>query len=582
MTAASGAGDGVGDEVEGGTHPESIGDAVADLPDSGGGRALPVERGGLPRWAWEPIVRAVGVLATFLLALSTGALGTAYHQVVLIGIVALTASIARRPAWLRYVAVLLEAAVVAVIVLSAPAGLRPSAVYLIVPPIVAALMAGTVGALAAGLVSALVLVIGVVWQQGSSLPEPIADVVIWLAIAIAIGLGTALARHIRERVAPTQDSYAAARMLLTALRDVTRRLPEGLEEPVLARVTLDTVAQILPHDNAVVYLNTRSGTTVAATGSQHPVPWIPRWDRGLWAQAAQAQAAVQRQGPLDGVAIAAEWPLSATEPIASAIIPLRLEGTPIGVVALQRTGPLWPIEDLALAQREVDAAALRLDAARLFDEIRDLATTNERHRMSREIHDGIAQELAGVGLLVDDLAHENLDADVHDRLVRLREELTRIITELRLSIYDLRLESGAGIADALANYLANVGNESQMTVHTVLDEDGTRIPAGMSPQVLRIAQEAITNARRHAQARTLWVTYRVDDDGVMLRIADDGRGIDTRSARQDSFGLTIMRERAEALGGDLIIRAREGGGTVVELVIAASALALAGAREGDR
>jgi Signal transduction histidine kinase len=127
-----------------------------------------------------------------------------------------------------------------------------------------------------------------------------------------------------------------------------------------------------------------------------------------------------------------------------------------------------------------------------------------------------------------------------------------------------------------------VGNESQLTVHTVLDEDGTRIPAGMSPQVLRIAQEAITNARRHAQARTLWVTYRVDDDGVMLRIADDGRGIDSRSARQDSFGLTIMRERAEALGGDLIIRAREGGGTVVELVIAAAALALAGAREGDR
>jgi nitrate/nitrite-specific signal transduction histidine kinase len=78
------------------------------------------------------------------------------------------------------------------------------------------------------------------------------------------------------------------------------------------------------------------------------------------------------------------------------------------------------------------------------------------------------------------------------------------------------------------------------------------------------------------------VTYRVDDDGVMLRIADDGRGIDTRAARQDSFGLTIMRERAEALGGDLIVRAREGGGTVVELVIAASVLALAGARDGDR
>lgn len=536
----------------------------------------------VPRWAWEPIVRAVGVVATFLAAVALGALGTDSHQVLLVAIVAVTASVARRPAWLRYVAVLLEAGVVAAIVISAPAGIRPSAVYLLVPPIVAALMAGTVGALAASLVSVLVLVIGVVWQQGSALPEPMADIVIWLAIAVALGLGTALARYIRERVAPTQDSYAAARTLLTALRDVTRRLPEGLEEPVLARMTLETVAGILPHDNAAVYLRTRSGATVAAASADQPAPWTPRWDRGLWAQAIEAQTAIQRPGPLDGSGLAADWSQATADQISSAIIPLRLKGSPIGVVAVQRHGPLWPIDDLARAQREVDAAALRLDAARLFDEIRELATTTERHRMSREIHDGIAQELAGLGLLVDDLVHEDFDSGVRERLIRLREELTRIVTELRLSIFDLRLDSGVGITDALAQYLNTVGNDSDMTIHTVLDEDGTRIPAGLSPQVLRIAQEAITNARRHAQARTLWVTYRVDEDGVMLRIADDGRGIDTQAARQDSFGLTIMRERAEALGGDLVVRSRDGGGTVVELVIAPTALARAHQRDGAR
>lgn len=536
----------------------------------------------VPRWAWEPIVRAIGVVATFLAAVAIGALGTDSHQVLLVAIVAVTASVARRPAWLRYVAVLLEAGVVAVIVISAPAGVRPSAVYLLVPPIVAALMAGTVGALAASLVSVLVLVIGVVWQQGSALPEPMADIVIWLAIAVALGLGTALARYIRERVAPTQDSYAAARTLLTALRDVTRRLPEGLEEPVLARMTLETVAGILPHDHAAVYLRTRSGATVETAGADQPAPWTPRWDRGLWAQALEAQTAIQRPGSLDGSGLAADWSQATTDQITSAIIPLRLEGSPIGVVAVQRHGPLWPIDDLARAQREVDAAALRLDAARLFDEMRELATTTERHRMSREIHDGIAQELAGLGLLVDDLVHEDVNSDVRERLIRLREELTRIVTELRLSIFDLRLDSGVGITDALAQYLNTVGNDSAMTVHTVLDEDGTRIPAGLSPQVLRIAQEAITNARRHAHARTLWVTYRVDEEGVMLRIADDGRGIDTQAARQDSFGLTIMRERAEALGGDLVVRSRDGGGTVVELVIAPAALARAHQRDGAR
>lgn len=544
--------------------------------------AVPHTRGRLPRWAWEAIIRATGVAATFVLAVTTGVLGTDSHQVLLIAIVAVTASVARRPPWLRYVTVLLEAGVVAVIVVSAPVGFRPSAVYLLVPPIIAALMAGTMGALAAGLVSALILVIGVVWQQGADLPEPMADIVIWLAIAIALGLGTALARHIRERVAPSQDSYAAARALLSDLHDVTRRLPEGLEEPVLARTTLDTLARILPHDEAAVYVRTRSGTMVAATDSEHALPWVPRWDRGLWAQVTEANTAIQRTGPLGGSLRDPHRTVSSHEPVASAIIPLRLEGEPIGVVALQRIGGLWPIADLARAQREVDAAALRLDAARLFDEIRDLATTSERHRMSREIHDGIAQELAGLGLLVDDLTRDELTDDARTRMIRLREELTRIVTELRLSIFDLRLDSGAGIADTLSALLTSVGNDSGLTVHTVIDEDGARIPVGVAPQVLRIAQEAITNARRHAQARTLWVTYRVDEEGIMLRVADDGRGIDEQARRQDSFGLLIMRERAQSLGGDLTVRTREGGGTVVELKIAPGALERAPGQGGQR
>lgn len=513
------------------------------------------------------MIRAAGVLATLLIAVVSGSLSTTWQQVVLVAIIAVTASVPQRPPWLRYGVVLVEAAVVAVIVVTAPAGVRPAAAYLLVPPIVAALMAGVLGASATGLVIALILIIGVVIRQGSQLPEPIADIVIWLALAVALGLGTALARHLRERIAPTQDSYVAARALLTSLRDVARRLPEGLEEPVLARTTIETVASILPLDEAAVYLRTSSGAVIEAARTDTPIPWTARWDRGLWAQVAEAGTAMQRAGSLDASEWTAEW--SATT--ACAVIPLRLQGKPIGVIALQRKGPLWSVEDLARAQQEVDAAALRLDAARLFDEIAELATTAERRRMSREIHDGIAQELAGIGLLLDDLTRDGLDPRSLARLTRIRDELTRIITELRLSIFDLRTDSGTGIADALASYVNTVGSEEGITVHTTLDEDGTRLPAGAGPQLLRIAQEAIANARRHAHARTLWVTYRVDEDGIVLRVADDGLGFDSLGAREDSFGLTIMRERAEAIGGDLTVRRREGGGTVVELAVSAPA-----------
>lgn len=519
----------------------------------------------LPRRAWEAIIRGAGVLATLLVAVVSGSIGSTWQQVVIVAIVALTASIPQRPAWLRYSVVLAEAAVVSTVVVTAAPGVRPAVAYLLVPPIVAALMAGVLGAIATGLVIALVLIIGTVVAQASQVPGPIADVVIWLTLAIALGLGTALARHLRERIAPTQDSYAAARTLLTALRDVARRLPEGLEEPVLARTTIETVAPILPHDEAAVYLRTSSGAVVEAARTDTPIPWTPRWDRGLWAQVAEAGTAMQRTGSLE----ASEWTADWSGTTACAVIPLRLQGKPIGVLAVQRNGPLWNVEDLARAQQEVDAAALRLDAARLFDEIAELATSAERRRISREIHDGIAQELAGVGLLLDDLARDDLDPETRTHLGRIRDELTRIITELRLSIFDLRTDSGAGIADALASYVTTVGAEENITVHTTLDEDGTQLPPGAGPQLLRIAQEAIANARRHSHARTLWVTYRVDEDGIVLRIVDDGRGVDEGAIREDSFGMAIMRERAEAIGGDLTVRRRDGGGTVVELAVAA-------------
>jgi len=104
-----------------------------------------------------------------------------------------------------------------------------------------------------------------------------------------------------------------------------------------------------------------------------------------------------------------------------------------------------------------------------------------------------------------------------------------------------------------------------MTVHLVLDEDESRLPPGVAPEILRIAQEAVANARRHAQARTLWVTYRVTEGGAFLRVADDGRGIPEGRGRPDSFGLQIMRERASRIGASLTVKRRSPNGTVVEL-----------------
>jgi signal transduction histidine kinase len=100
-------------------------------------------------------------------------------------------------------------------------------------------------------------------------------------------------------------------------------------------------------------------------------------------------------------------------------------------------------------------------------------------------------------------------------------------------------------------------------VHVILDEAPDRLPIAVEAELLRIAQEAITNARKHAKAEHLWVTCRVDPPFAHLRVEDDGNGLGSK--RHDSFGLEVMRERAARLGGQLTIGSREPHGTFVDV-----------------
>ena len=168
--------------------------------------------------------------------------------------------------------------------------------------------------------------------------------------------------------------------------------------------------------------------------------------------------------------------------------------------------------------REVDAHSLRLDTALVFDEIRTMATADERQRLAREIHDGIAQEVASLGYVVDHMASTTRDPSVAQGLRDLRGQLTSVVGDLRLSIFDLRSDVSAtnGLGSALSDYVRQVGAKSDLKVHLTLDESPTRLSPMVEAELLRIAQEAITNARKHASARNLWVDCWTDPPCVSL------------------------------------------------------------------
>ena len=224
----------------------------------------------------------------------------------------------------------------------------------------------------------------------------------------------------------------------------------------------------------------------------------------------------------------------------------------IGVVILDR--PEAPSHDqVSRLMKVVDDHSLRIHAALTFDEVRALATREERHRLAREIHDGVAQEIASLGYLVDDISAHADTADQRQRLGDLRGELTRVVGELRHSIFDLRsdISPSAGLGSALSDYLRQVGARSGITVHLTLDEAPTRLRAEAETELLRIAQEAITNARKHSNAENLWVDCRIRPPFARISVRDDGRGL--VESRDGSYGLKIMRERARRIDATLEI-----------------------------
>ena len=461
----------------------------------------------------------------------------------------------------------LEACIAAAGIVAPPAdrsGLLP---YLLAPAFAAGLLDGWVPAINAAGMAAFVLLAGhVLAHNPSSLHAFGADSSQWVLLSLAVGLLAAWVRRLAAESAGSDvnRSYEAAYDLLSQLRTVSRQLSGGLDAVSLAQSLLQSLHEHIPYDKGAVFIRSDGGRLVplALDGAT-----FVDWDTSVTEENPLGKAFLSGT-PVVGRGGLAE---TATGPDETrhAIFPLHMGDRTSGLVAVEFVSATPTDDDAVTTATElVDEAAVRLETALLFGEVRSIATSEERRRLAREIHDGIAQELASLGYAIDDLAADAAstgDPQVGAVLGNLRREVTRMVGELRLSIFDLRSEVQAqvGLGSALSDYVRAVSVGASFSVHVILDEAPDRLPINVEAELLRIAQEAVTNARKHAGADHLWVTCRVDPPFAHLRIEDDGRGMG--EARHDSFGLEVMRERAERLGGMLSIGRREPHGTFVDV-----------------
>ena len=404
-------------------------------------------------------------------------------------------------------------------------------------------------------------------------------------VAVAIAFGTAavvgawwLRRSRRSDLTHSKLPYAEAAALLTQLRVVARQLPGSTLDPGgIATEIVDTVGKIPGADRAAVLAaSTGRRLVVLAQHADQRVDWetSPQLNT-LLADAWAGQKPQSGQLPLSR---------STQGPVASLVIPLVAEGRTVGLVAIESDdAAAFGPETITAAEEQTKGAALRLETALLFEDVRSMATTEERQRLAREIHDGIAQELAMLGYGIDN-AMAVLPAEAGEaskELQDLRSEVTRLVTELRFSLFELRsnVDRQGGLASAIADYARTVGSSAGLRVHLSLDEGGARLPASTEAELLRIAQEAITNARKHARAANLWVTCEVDPPYTRIEVTDDGQGL-AGEAPEGRYGLAIMSERAERIRGSLEIRPHQPHGTTVAVVL--NAAARPGGRTSDR
>ena len=257
-------------------------------------------------------------------------------------------------------------------------------------------------------------------------------------------------------------------------------------------------------------------------------------------------------------------------------VPITCKGPFRGNLYLteKATAPRFSQEDEETLARFATAAATAIDNAHLHEQLRSLAIAEERVRIAREMHDGMAQILAYVNTKAQ-AVQAHLARGRHDeaasQLNQLADAAREVYTDAREGINALRTELGPGLSfhEALEAYIGRWESQSGMTGRLRVEGD-LLLPANVELQLLRIIQESLANARKHSGARVVDVALRRQDGRIFAEIRDDGAGFDPeRSRRSDfpRFGLAIMRERAESIDGQLEISSDPASGTRVRIEI---------------
>jgi signal transduction histidine kinase len=249
---------------------------------------------------------------------------------------------------------------------------------------------------------------------------------------------------------------------------------------------------------------------------------------------------------------------------------------PIGVLALLRRTP-WRL-DRRDAVRLEDLAAEAVAALRahsLASKVAEVAVLQERLNLAREIHDGLASDLAAVVALFKyyEQRRERDPEDAGQLLPQLRSMSEEILAGARNILQSLRPKTirSEGLLASLLKLVDQFGRVNLVETNVNIRGEENAIAAEQKEVIFQVLRESLSNVRKHSRARNLWVVLDLSSIPWVMTVRDDGRGFDVRRVAEDprkvgSYGLVGMRERAELMGGTFEIVSQSLEGTVVTLI----------------
>ena len=376
---------------------------------------------------------------------------------------------------------------------------------------------------------------------------------------------------------------------LTALQETNRAVASTLDRDALLSLIMEQATTLLRADGGMINLTdwekredevvAYSGAAAQFLGAHSPL----ETSLSGWATLHNQPVISNRVVEDDRVAPeAVEW-LTQARIESAALAPLTIKDRVAGTLVLIKEHGKGGFDqtDLDLLVAFADQAAIAIENARLYEEAHQVAALQERSRLARDLHDAVTQTLFSASLIAEVLPGlwENDPAEGRQLLGELRQLTRGALAEMRTLLLELRPAAlvEANLGDLLRQLAESVSGRSGIPVAVSLEGCPVPdLPEDVHVALYRIAQEALNNVVKHAQAHRVGITLHCSAEReeakpgagvrVALRISDDGRGFDPATVSPDHLGLGIIRERAQAIGAQLRVASAPGAGTIVEVM----------------